>query len=106
MFGITQEDVRAVYVQLKDRYPLQMTTAFALNEGYTMDCPVLVGKAHGQIIELYEDGGMFILDIMDEAQTKGTHFHPSDVECAVAEIAEFMDGKSDYKMQRFLKPLK
>ena len=106
MFALTAEDVRAVYAQLKDRYPLKMTTAFALNEGYTVDCPVLVGKAHGQIIELYEDGGMFILDIMDEAQTKGTHFHPGDVEDAVAEIAEFMDGKSDYEMQRFPEPLK
>ena len=101
MFGITSDDVFSVYTMLKNRYPLLMTTAFALDEGFTVDCPVLVGKAHGQIMELYEDSGMFILDVMDEQQTKGTHWHPNDIESAVDDIVEFMDGKSDYKMFPF-----
>ena len=101
MFDITADDVFAVYEQLKDRYPLIMTTTGALDEGFTVDCPILVGKAHGQIIELYEDGGDFILDVMDEAQTKGTHWHPNDVDSAIDYVAEFMKGKSDYEMYRF-----
>ena len=101
MFGITSDDVFAVYTKLKDRYPLLMTTAFALDEGFTDDCPVLVGKAHGQIVELYSDGGIFILDIMDEEQTKGTHWHPGDVESAAKNIGEFMEGKADYEMYPF-----
>ena len=101
MFGITADDVRAVYDRLKDRYDMVLTTTFALNEGFTVDCPILVGKAHGQIIELYEDGGDFVLDVMDAEQTKGTHWHPNDVENAADDIVEFMEGKSDYKMYPF-----
>lgn len=78
-----------------------MTTTDALYEGFTVNCPILVGKAHSQVIELYEDGGDFVLDVMDEAQTKGTHWHPSDVESAVDDIAEFMEGKTDYELYPF-----
>lgn len=101
MFGMTENHVIAVFEQLKDRYPLVLTNTMALNEGFTIDCPILVGKAHGQIIELYSDGDMFILDVMDEAQTKGTHWHPYDVEDAVEDIIEFMEGKSDYDLAPF-----
>ena len=101
MFAITDKDILAVYEQLKDKYPLLMTTAFALDQGFTVDCPVLVGKAHGQIMELYKDGDMFILDMMDEQQTKGTHWHPNDADSAIDDIVEFMEGKSDYEMYPF-----
>ena len=104
MFDITENDVITVYEQLKDRYELVWTNTGALNEGYTIDCPIIVGKAHGQIIELYEDGGDFVLDVMDAAQTQGTHWHPSDVESAANDIAEFMDGKRDYPMYPFKQP--
>jgi hypothetical protein len=101
MFEMTEQHVIDVYNQMKDRYPLLLTNTISLDEGFTIDCPILVGKAHGQIIELYSDGDMFILDVMDEAQTKGTHWHPNDVESAIEDIQEFMDGKSDYEMYPF-----
>lgn len=101
MFCITVEDVIKVYEQLKDKYDLLLTTTSALNEGFTVDCPIIVGKAHGQIIELYEDGGDFVLDVMDAEQTMGTHWHPNDVERAVHYIVEFMEGRSDYQMYPF-----
>lgn len=101
MFGMTEGHVLAVYHQLKDRYPLILTNTMALDEGFTVDCPILVGKAHGQIIELYSDDDMFILDVMDEAQTKGTHWHPNDVDSAIEDIQKFMNGKSDYEMFPF-----
>ncbi len=101
MFDITVDDVLAVYEQLKDRYALVLTTTSALDEGFTIDCPIIVGKAHGQIIELYEDGGDFILDVMDEKQTRGTHWHPNDVDGAIDDIVEFLEGKSDYEMYPF-----
>ncbi|MBQ4617985.1 MAG: hypothetical protein IJB27_06395, partial [Clostridia bacterium] len=72
MFGITVDDVIKVFDQLKDRYDLILTTTSALDEGFTIDCPIIVGKAHDQVIELYEDGGDFVLDVMDAEQTKGT----------------------------------
>ena len=97
MFDFCEDDVFAVYNHLKDKYPLIMTTTGEL----TVDCPILVGNAHGQIIELYEDDGLFVLDIMDETKTKGTHFHPIDVEMAVKDIVRFMEGKSDYELHPF-----
>ena len=101
MFAITDKDVLTVYEQLKDKYPLLLTTTSELDESFTVDCPIIVGKAHGQIIELYEYGGDFILDVMDAEQTKGTHWHPNDVEGAIDDIAEFMEGKSDYELDLF-----
>ncbi len=98
------DNVIAVYEQLKDKYDVVLTTAFALDEGFTIDCPVIVGKAHGQIIELYDDGTMFVMDVMDAEKTMGTHWHPYDVENAINDIAEFMEGKSDYELDPF-KPL-
>ena len=108
MYYITSEDVYAVYDQLKDKYPVFMTNTTALNEamdaGFSIACPILVGKAHEQIIWLYAYEDIFILDVLDEVQTKGTHWHPGDIGSAVDDIAEFMEGKSDYKLQQFTKP--
>ena len=100
---MTVEDVISVYDQLKHKYNLCLTTTFALDAGFTIDCPIIVGKAHGQIIELYEYDGDFVLDVMDTGRTMGTHWHPNDVECAVADIIEFMEGKSNYQMSSFMK---
>ncbi len=101
MFYMTDKHVLEVYGLLKDRYDLVLTTTAALDEGFTIDCPIIVGKAHGQIIQLYSDGVEFVLDVMDGAQTQGTHWHPNDVEQAVAYIVEFMEGKDDYPMYPF-----
>ena len=95
------KDVLAVYEILKDRYDLTLTTSAAVDDGFTIDCPIIVAKAHGLILWLYSDGDVFVLDVMDEGHTKGTHRHPDDVESAVEDIAEFMDGKSDYCLTRF-----
>ena len=105
MFGMTDEKVLEVFAKLKDKYPMSMTNTTELNEtmdaGFSIDCPILVGRAHEQIIWLYAYEDMFILDVLDEAQTKGTHWHPNDVDAAVEDIAEFMEGKSDYEMYPF-----
>ena len=95
------KDVLAVFEILKDRYDLTLTTSAAVDDGFTIDCPIIVAKAHGLILWLYSDGDVFVLDVMDEGRTKGTHWHPDDVESAVEDIAEFMVGKSDYHLRRF-----
>ena len=102
-FDNCDDDLKVIYEQLKDRYELILTNTAALDEGFTVDCPILVGKAHGQIIELYLDCEMFVMDVMDAEQTKGTHWHPIDVESAVKDITEFMEGKSDYELTPFKK---
>ena len=101
MFDITTDDLFAVYAQLKERYDLVWTTTAALNEGFTVDCPIIVGKAHDQVIQLYECDGDFVLDVMDAARSKGTHWHPNDVKSAAEDISEFMEGKLDYQLSPF-----
>ena len=103
LFDITVEDLLAVYDQLKDRHSLILTNTAALDDGFTIDCPIIIGEAHGLIIQLYECDGLFVMDLMDAAKTKGTHWHPLDVEEAVECIIEFMDGKmTDYPLSPFL----
>lgn len=101
MCMIRTEDLYAVYEQLKDRYELTLTNTFALDDGFLIDCPILIGHAHGQIIQLYEQGGDFVLDILNANRTAGTHGHPMDTTAAVDEIIEFMEGRSDDELFPF-----
>ncbi|MBQ7849048.1 MAG: hypothetical protein IJ343_04940 [Clostridia bacterium] len=101
MFDLTVDDVLAVYEQLKVRYAVTLTNTLALDDGFTIDCPIVAGQAHGQEIWLYEYDGLFVMDVMDAGRAMGTHWHPNDVEAAVRDIVEFMDGKSDYPLQPF-----
>lgn len=102
MFDITVEDVFAVYEILKNRYPLTLTTTGELDDGFTVDCPIIVGQAYGKIIQLYEYDGLFVMDFMNEQKTMGTHTHPLNVEEAVDLMTEFMEGKGDYRMDPFV----
>ncbi len=91
-----------VYMRLKDHYDLMMTNTMALDDGFAIDCPILVGKAHGRILYLYDEGDAeFVLDVMDEERTKETHWHPVDVTAAIEDVAVFMEGKEEYPMKRF-----
>ena len=101
LFEATDDDVLAVYQTLKDRYDLTLTNTTAVDDGFTIDCPIIVGNAHGQILWLYSDGDTFVLDVMNESKTHGTHWHPEDVEDAVRDLTAFMEGKSDYKLISF-----
>ena len=64
----TEQDIFNVYEQLKNKYDLVLTTTSKLDEGFTVDCPIIVGKAHEQIIELYEWDGMFVMGDEDKEQ--------------------------------------
>jgi len=100
MFEVNAE-IASVYEQLKDRYDLVLTTTAELNEGFTIDSSVIVGKAHGLIFQLYDDGDMLVMSIMNEEKTMGTHGHPWNVEQAVEKITEFMEGICDYRLYPF-----
>ena len=100
MFEITEKDVLTVYQQLKDRYDLVLTTTAELDDGFTIDVPIIVGKAHEQIIQLYAYEDIFVMDVLNDEKTMCTHWHPCDVDMAVKDIAEFMDGKNDYPLEK------
>ena len=100
MFEITEKDVLTVYNQLKSKYDLILTTTTELDDGFTINVPIIVGKSHKQIIQLYACEDMFVMDVLNDEKTMCTHWHPYDVDMAVKDIAEFMDGKSDYLLQK------
>lgn len=97
----TEQDIATIYEQLKDKYDLLLTNTSILDEGFTIHCPIIVGKAHEQIIELYVCDGMFVMSVMDDKKTKGTHWHPHEINDAINDIKEFMGGKSNYRMELF-----
>lgn len=97
---ITAEDVSAVYAKLKEHYELLLTNTYAVDDGFMVDAPILVGKAHGFELWLYEDGGEFILDVLDASHTRGTHWHPENVESAAADVVAFMEGRLSEGLQR------
>ena len=101
MSGVIDKDIQAVYNRLKDRYLLTLTTTAALDDGFNIDCPVIVGKTHAHIMWLYRDSGMFFLDVMDCDKTMGTHWHPLDVDDAANDVVGFMEGGLDYDLIPF-----
>ena len=102
MLEITYQDVLTVYQQLKDKYDLVLTTTAELDDGFTIDVPIIVGKAHEQIIQLYACENIFVMDVLNDEKTMCIHWHPCDVDMAVKDIAEFMDGKNDYPLEKLL----
>ena len=96
---LTTEDLRAVYEQLKYKYDLVFTHTGALDGGFTADFPVITGHAHGYILYLSEEGVDFVLTVEDDARENDTHWHPMDIEDAVADVEEFMQGRASYDLQ-------
>lgn len=96
MDWISETALLEVYQRLKEKYSIKLTYTAALNDGFSIDCLILVAAAHGQILYLYDYDGDFVLDVMNAEKTKGCHWHPFDVESAVNDITAFMEGESDY----------
>lgn len=87
-----------VYNQLKEKYSIKLTNTAALNDGFSIDCPILVAAAHDQILYLYDYGGDFVLDVLNADKTKGCHWHPVDTKSAVSDIVAFIEGTTDYPL--------
>ena len=50
MFDFTDTDLITIYEDLKNKFDLTLTTTSSLNDGFTDDCPINVGKAHRQVL--------------------------------------------------------
>lgn len=89
-------EIQRIYDRLKDVYPLTLTTTLALNDGYTIDVPVIRGTAEGGRFDLYkedEDSGLFVFSVEfygKDGDDKYTHGHPYDADEAVKYIEDFM----------------
>lgn len=92
-------EIQRIYDRLKDIYPLTLTTTLALNDGYTIDVPVIRGTAEGGRFDLYkedEDSGLFVFSVEfygKDDDDKYTHGHPYDADEAVKYIEDFMEER-------------
>ena len=84
------DEIVYVYEKLKDRYNLMITTTAELNEGYTIDIPVLCGEGKCGKFRLY-DYGMLTLDVDLESGTR-THTHCLYGDYAVDDVVAFIEG--------------
>lgn len=90
----TPLDVSAVYEILKERFPLTLTHAFALENGevdYDGDYIMLCGTSSAGTFQLYDNGLYGIFDV-DKADGSYTHWHPYDVAEATEDVIAFMQG--------------
>lgn len=87
------KDLEIIYSKLKDKYNLTLTTTFALNDGYTIDVPVIRGISSDRRFDLYKEDDMFVFTVEFFEKTgeeKYSHVHPYDVNDAINHIEKFM----------------
>ena len=92
------KDISYIYNIVKDKYPLLLTTTFALDDGYTIDVPVIRGETSGGRFDLYITEGLYVFSIEffdRDSNDTYTHLHPVDVENAVEYINKFMCNRWD-----------
>ncbi|MBQ7314778.1 MAG: hypothetical protein IJW83_02060 [Clostridia bacterium] len=93
----SMHELNIIYEKLKNTYNLTRTNTFSLNDGYTIDVPVIRGTAADRRFDLYKEEDMFVFSVefFDKAgDGKYSHTHPYDVEDAIHCIEAFMSGKS------------
>ena len=101
-------DLQIIYEQLKDKYDLLLTNTFSLDDGYTIDVPVLRGTSVLGRFDLYkedEDCDEFVFTVeyakpkkpaWCRAAEKYTHWHPQSREQAMNDVIAFMEGTHKY----------
>jgi hypothetical protein len=101
---MVNNDLEFIYEQLKDKYDLLLTNTFALDDGYTIDVPVLRGKSVLGRFDLYKededcDEFVFTVEYAKPKKTlwcptgeKYTHRHPQTKEQALNDVIAFMEG--------------
>ena len=92
------KDLTLIFEKLKNIYCLTLTTTAALNDGYTIDVPVIRGIGADRRFDLYkEDDCLFVFSMeffQKNDEDQYSHVHPYDVESAITLINEFMQEKN------------
>ena len=92
------KDLETIYKKLKGKYDLVLTNTLALDDGYTIDVPVIRGITSDRKFDLYkEDDDLFVFSVefFDKtAEEKYSHTHPYDVNAAINCIEDFMSNRS------------
>jgi len=91
------KELRYIYEKMKDKYDLDLTNTSALNDGYTIDVPVIRGISSDRRFDLYKDEDLFVFSVefFDKSgDEKYSHAHPYDTNDAVDYIKKFMSKGS------------
>lgn len=109
--GKKVSDVEFIYLKLKDKCDLVLTTTFKLNAGFTIDVPVLCGESALGKMNLYKDtdyGFEFVFLVeyvgkgfLGHSKQKFTHWHPQNLIFALDDVDKFMSN--DFERFKFLK---
>ena len=88
-------DIELIYDKLKDKYDLVLTSTMALDDGYTIDVPVICGASEKGRFDLYKDEsvGLFVFSVAPEKTEKHWHTHAIDMEGAIRLVDGFMGKK-------------
>ena len=89
-------DIEIIYEKIKDEFSLVLTNSLALDDGFSWDVPVILGKSALGKFYLYADrntkepkGEQFVFSVAD----RQIHWHPQTIEDAVCDIKAFMSGE-------------
>lgn len=88
-----------LYHQRKDKFDLTFTTKAALDDGYTIDVPVIRGIGADRRFDLYKEkeGDMFVFSVeffLKDVKDKYSHGHPYDIDDALGYMDRFLSGTS------------
>ena len=90
----TQLDVMAVYEALKDRFPLELTHAFSVENGeenFDGDYVMVCGTSSAGSFQLYDNGLYGVFDV-EKADGGYSHWHSANVAEAIVDVTAFMQG--------------
>lgn len=97
--GDSMKDLKFIYDQLKNDYDIVFTTTFALNDGYTIDVPVIRGTGADRRFDLYKEDDLYVFsaELFEKSpDERYFHSHPVNTEIAIIWIKEFMSGKNEF----------
>lgn len=82
--------LKIIYSSLKEKYALEITNAFAVDDGFVEDLPLLYGKNGDRDFWLYDCGGDYVFSYGETGVSPREHTHPQDISEAIELITEFM----------------
>lgn len=86
-------DVIKIYENLKNRYPIKLSSSIDLGFKSKVDFPVLHGQSTLGRFELFFDDVSFPFYGMNENKEVFSHFHLQTISEAEETIINFMEGK-------------
>lgn len=82
-----------IFNRLRERFPVTLTTAFAVDDGFTEDLPILVGQTGTSDFWLYLYDDELVLSYGVPGQAHRDHSHPQSAAEAVRWLTDLMETR-------------